>query len=43
MVTLVIVEKTLSAEGIYSTELIRAKKRAWKTKEYVLQKLVTEK
>ena len=27
----------------YSTELIRAKKRAWKTKEYVLQKLVTKK
>ena len=27
----------------FSTELIRAKKRAWKTKEYVLQKLVTEK
>ena len=32
-----------SVVWFYSTELIRAKKRAWKTKEYVLQKLVTEK
>ena len=32
-----------SVVWFYSTELIRAKKRAWKTKEYVLQKLVTDK
>ena len=32
-----------SAVWFYSAELIRAKKRAWKAKEYVLRKLVTEK
>ena len=32
-----------SVDWFYSTKLIRAKKRAWKRREYVLQKLVTEK
>ena len=32
-----------SVVWFHTTELIRSKKRAWKTKEYILQKLVTEK